>query len=307
MSPGSSTESYPAFAHIGLRENPGKTVNQQGSVWRAVIDRPPRVTGPAAYISAGARGRSVRDEAAMPGCSKTPPPHNGFLEMRITENPMNTVVRYEPESSATPRTGCRHLVAVVVLLLVACLGFLVFGLLFRPDCSDGEYRPPGVMSGLCCFPATSEYASIPPGTSQYVCEGRVVVTNTLLLVATGRCRVLRRSLKLIAAYRRATSRVGAQSPNKQRAAAHAVSQAMQLSLVRHDPEEECGARHLKTGADIVTVAMATQTKEARETQRRYMCALHCRSCNQARVGLEFNFLRQSGDGQRRIDLAAQRR
>ncbi|KAJ4451364.1 hypothetical protein ANN_02826 [Periplaneta americana] len=25
MSPGSSTESYPAFAHIGLRENPGKT------------------------------------------------------------------------------------------------------------------------------------------------------------------------------------------------------------------------------------------------------------------------------------------
>ncbi|KAJ4432529.1 hypothetical protein ANN_21151 [Periplaneta americana] len=28
MSPGSSTESYPAFAHIGLRENPGKTLNQ---------------------------------------------------------------------------------------------------------------------------------------------------------------------------------------------------------------------------------------------------------------------------------------
>ncbi|KAJ4445422.1 hypothetical protein ANN_07227 [Periplaneta americana] len=28
MSPGSSTESYPAFAHIGLRENPGKTSNQ---------------------------------------------------------------------------------------------------------------------------------------------------------------------------------------------------------------------------------------------------------------------------------------
>ncbi|KAJ4443411.1 hypothetical protein ANN_05079 [Periplaneta americana] len=25
MSPGSNTESYPAFAHIGLRENPGKT------------------------------------------------------------------------------------------------------------------------------------------------------------------------------------------------------------------------------------------------------------------------------------------
>ncbi|KAJ4445754.1 hypothetical protein ANN_12439 [Periplaneta americana] len=28
MSPGSSTESYPAFAHIGLRENPGKNFNQ---------------------------------------------------------------------------------------------------------------------------------------------------------------------------------------------------------------------------------------------------------------------------------------
>ncbi|KAJ4435397.1 hypothetical protein ANN_18012 [Periplaneta americana] len=28
MSPGSNTESYPAFAHIGLRENPGKKLNQ---------------------------------------------------------------------------------------------------------------------------------------------------------------------------------------------------------------------------------------------------------------------------------------
>ncbi|KAJ4445733.1 hypothetical protein ANN_12418 [Periplaneta americana] len=28
MSPGSSTESYPAFAHLGLRENPGKNINQ---------------------------------------------------------------------------------------------------------------------------------------------------------------------------------------------------------------------------------------------------------------------------------------
>ncbi|KAJ4443335.1 hypothetical protein ANN_05003 [Periplaneta americana] len=28
MSPGSSTESYPSFAHIGLRENPGKNLNQ---------------------------------------------------------------------------------------------------------------------------------------------------------------------------------------------------------------------------------------------------------------------------------------
>ncbi|KAJ4426774.1 hypothetical protein ANN_26573 [Periplaneta americana] len=28
MSPGSSTESYPAFARIGFRENPGKNLNQ---------------------------------------------------------------------------------------------------------------------------------------------------------------------------------------------------------------------------------------------------------------------------------------
>ncbi|KAJ4434993.1 hypothetical protein ANN_23565 [Periplaneta americana] len=28
MNPGSSTESYPAFAHIGLKENPGKNLNQ---------------------------------------------------------------------------------------------------------------------------------------------------------------------------------------------------------------------------------------------------------------------------------------
>ncbi|KAJ4448614.1 hypothetical protein ANN_00004 [Periplaneta americana] len=28
VSPGSSTESYPAFAHIGLRENPGKNLSQ---------------------------------------------------------------------------------------------------------------------------------------------------------------------------------------------------------------------------------------------------------------------------------------
>ncbi|KAJ4426329.1 hypothetical protein ANN_27143 [Periplaneta americana] len=28
MSPGSSTESYPAFARVGLRENPGKNLNQ---------------------------------------------------------------------------------------------------------------------------------------------------------------------------------------------------------------------------------------------------------------------------------------
>ncbi|KAJ4442236.1 hypothetical protein ANN_12102 [Periplaneta americana] len=36
MSPGSSTESYPAFAHIGLRENPGKNLNQASDCRDAV-------------------------------------------------------------------------------------------------------------------------------------------------------------------------------------------------------------------------------------------------------------------------------
>ncbi|KAJ4427970.1 hypothetical protein ANN_23983 [Periplaneta americana] len=35
MSPGSNTESYPAFAHIGLRENPGKNLNEvEGKPWK---------------------------------------------------------------------------------------------------------------------------------------------------------------------------------------------------------------------------------------------------------------------------------
>ncbi|KAJ4432327.1 hypothetical protein ANN_20946 [Periplaneta americana] len=37
MSPGSSTESYPAFAHIGLRENPGKNPNQVKGVENKVL------------------------------------------------------------------------------------------------------------------------------------------------------------------------------------------------------------------------------------------------------------------------------
>ncbi|KAJ4440097.1 hypothetical protein ANN_08230 [Periplaneta americana] len=34
MSPESSTESYPAFAHFGLRENPGKNLNQNSHIER---------------------------------------------------------------------------------------------------------------------------------------------------------------------------------------------------------------------------------------------------------------------------------
>ncbi|KAJ4451519.1 hypothetical protein ANN_02983 [Periplaneta americana] len=37
MSPGSNTESYPAFAHIGLRENPGKTSTRSTRVGKLVL------------------------------------------------------------------------------------------------------------------------------------------------------------------------------------------------------------------------------------------------------------------------------
>ncbi|KAJ4429788.1 hypothetical protein ANN_21992 [Periplaneta americana] len=46
MSPGSNTESYPAFAHIGLRENPGKTSTRRlewaGHVYRMEGNRIPK-------------------------------------------------------------------------------------------------------------------------------------------------------------------------------------------------------------------------------------------------------------------------
>ncbi|KAJ4431403.1 hypothetical protein ANN_20000 [Periplaneta americana] len=49
MSPESSTESYPAFAHIGLRENPGKNLNQvtcpdRDSNPRHLVSRPDALT-----------------------------------------------------------------------------------------------------------------------------------------------------------------------------------------------------------------------------------------------------------------------
>ncbi|KAJ4446013.1 hypothetical protein ANN_12699 [Periplaneta americana] len=42
MSPGSSTESYPAFAHLGLRENPGKNLNQisNENLWLKTKQKP---------------------------------------------------------------------------------------------------------------------------------------------------------------------------------------------------------------------------------------------------------------------------
>ncbi|KAJ4434857.1 hypothetical protein ANN_23428 [Periplaneta americana] len=39
MSPGSSTDSYPEFAHIGLRENPGKNLNQKRAKTAQLLQR----------------------------------------------------------------------------------------------------------------------------------------------------------------------------------------------------------------------------------------------------------------------------
>jgi hypothetical protein len=67
----------------------------------------------------------------------------------LTQPTVTTVVRYnDPEpgcwwsrrkANPTTRTSLeRYLVVVVALLLIACLGFLIFGYLLRPDCSDGK-------------------------------------------------------------------------------------------------------------------------------------------------------------------------
>jgi hypothetical protein len=73
----------------------------------------------------------------------------------LTQPTMTTVIRYEEptpvldsargcwlskrKANPTTRTSLeRYVVIVVILLLIACLGFLIFGYLLRPDCSDGK-------------------------------------------------------------------------------------------------------------------------------------------------------------------------
>ncbi|KAJ4431539.1 hypothetical protein ANN_20138 [Periplaneta americana] len=59
MSSGSSTESYPVFAHIGLRENPGKNLNQIMSRSKSGVNRPP--------IDPDALKKAVEEIIAPPG------------------------------------------------------------------------------------------------------------------------------------------------------------------------------------------------------------------------------------------------
>ncbi|KAJ4446271.1 hypothetical protein ANN_12965 [Periplaneta americana] len=59
MSPGSSTESYLAFARIGLRENPGKNLNQ--------VTCPDRESNPGHLISRYSTDDMVARIVAEPG------------------------------------------------------------------------------------------------------------------------------------------------------------------------------------------------------------------------------------------------
>ncbi|KAJ4451871.1 hypothetical protein ANN_03349 [Periplaneta americana] len=74
MSPGSSTESYPAFARIGLRENPGKNLNQFLPSTSAVSG-----TRPASSYKVLEEGcpSSSRPALGPPACVGVP--HGGYL------------------------------------------------------------------------------------------------------------------------------------------------------------------------------------------------------------------------------------
>ncbi|GFG35924.1 hypothetical protein Cfor_05276, partial [Coptotermes formosanus] len=72
----------------------------------------------------------------------------------VTQPTMHTVVRYDQSPAAEPRQGrhgCRpwrrkknttrkslerYVVVIAILLLIACLSFLIYSFLFRSDCSD---------------------------------------------------------------------------------------------------------------------------------------------------------------------------
>jgi hypothetical protein len=75
----------------------------------------------------------------------------------VTQTAMHTVVRYDPSPAADSgqgRHGCRprrrktnstartslerYVIVVAILLLIACLSFLIFSFLFRSECSDGK-------------------------------------------------------------------------------------------------------------------------------------------------------------------------
>ncbi|KAJ4437904.1 hypothetical protein ANN_13843 [Periplaneta americana] len=74
MNPGSSTESYPAFARIGLRENPGKTLNQ--------VTCPERDSNPGHLVSRP-DALTVTPQAIEKLCNSTS--HRKCIEMKSEE------------------------------------------------------------------------------------------------------------------------------------------------------------------------------------------------------------------------------
>ncbi|KAJ4443235.1 hypothetical protein ANN_04903 [Periplaneta americana] len=73
MSPGSSTESYPAFARIGLRENPGKNLNQ--------VTCPDRDSNPGHLVS---RPDALTVTPQADGCTRRKPMAAGQVHIRST-------------------------------------------------------------------------------------------------------------------------------------------------------------------------------------------------------------------------------
>ncbi|KAJ4425925.1 hypothetical protein ANN_27551 [Periplaneta americana] len=72
MSPGSSTESYPAFARIGLRENPGKNLNQvtcpdRDSNPGHLVSQPDALTVTPQLVCVSANSREKAESDALAG------------------------------------------------------------------------------------------------------------------------------------------------------------------------------------------------------------------------------------------------
>ncbi|KAJ4443816.1 hypothetical protein ANN_05598 [Periplaneta americana] len=93
MSPGSNTESYPAFARIGLRENPGKNLNQiTYPDWDSnsghLVSRPDALTvTPQAWTSYLASECDEGDNAGEMSPESSTESYPAFAHIGLSENP----------------------------------------------------------------------------------------------------------------------------------------------------------------------------------------------------------------------------
>ncbi|KAJ4443167.1 hypothetical protein ANN_04817 [Periplaneta americana] len=109
MSPGSNTESYPAFAHIGLRENPGKNLNQ--------VTCPDRESNPGHLVSrldvvtfTPQKGKGVVLFKQYPGENKWICKHEGLSnsEWRDDIKMVGNVAAVRPVPGRSQDNRCRH-------------------------------------------------------------------------------------------------------------------------------------------------------------------------------------------------------